>query len=134
MNALRIKSRGIFIMRTKENVSMNKLTLWERRKSALLPKHHETDRLLRNLREVQLNYQRRHWAWWSILYPPAGKHIDKIFVNSKSSTKVVIHDRGYDYYYNTLLLMNTCHTFLKHSKEIKANLSQFLNDSWDIIF
>lgn len=85
-----------------------------------------------------MNYQGRHWALWSILYPPAGynrgKHIDKIFVDSKSFTKVVIHDRGYDYYYDTLLLMNTCHTFLKHSKEIKSNISQFLNDSWDIIF
>lgn len=47
---------------------------------------------------------------------------------------MVTYDYGYDYYYDSLPLMDLSYTSLKHSKEIKHSISQFLNGPWNIMF
>lgn len=47
---------------------------------------------------------------------------------------MVTYDYGYDYYYDSLPLMDLSYPSLKHSKEIKDSISQFLNGPWNIMF
>lgn len=75
--------------------------MWEEQKCPFTKTSGDTDVLRGHLYKVKFNSQRRHWALWSVLYPSANnntcRHVDTILVNSKSPTKMVIYEYGYDY-------------------------------------